>query len=307
MSPFEASIVVEVFGQPRPELGVEWYDLLVCSATPAPVRALGGITITAPHRLDVAATADTVIVTGVADVHAQPDAAIVAMLVAAAANGARIVSICSGAFALAAAGLLDGLRATTHWQYAELLARRYPLVVVDPDVLYLVQGTVVTGAGSAAGIDVCLHLVRSDHGSAVANNVARRLVIAPHRDGGQAQFVAAPVATDSDGAQVARSIEWALAHLGEQLVLTQLAAVAGMSGRSFSRNFLRVTGQTPMRWLRAQRVQASLPLLEEGTASIEQIAGAVGFDSVSTFRQQFQAAMRTAPSSYRQAFRRATT
>jgi AraC family transcriptional regulator, transcriptional activator FtrA len=186
MAPFELGTVVEVFGLPRPELGVPWYDLRVCSLERGPMRAVGGFTMAAEHGLDAFASADTVLVVAVPDVRRDPAPEVVAALREAHARGARVVSICSGAFALAAAGLLDGREATTHWRYADLLRRRYPKVRVTPDVLYVDGDDVLTGAGSAAGLDMCLHLVRRDHGARVANAVARRLVVPPHRDGGPA-------------------------------------------------------------------------------------------------------------------------
>jgi AraC family transcriptional activator FtrA len=191
MSPFESSIAIEIFGLPRPELGVAGYDLSVCSERPGPLRLVGGVSLTAPHGLDRFAAADTVIVPGVPDVDATISDALVDALRLAHRRGARIVSICSGAFALAAAGLLDGRRATTHWKYADVLRRRFPLVDVDADVLYADEGQVLTGAGSAAGLDLCLYLLRQDYGADVANTIARRLVVSPHRDGGQAQYVEA--------------------------------------------------------------------------------------------------------------------
>ncbi|BCJ70637.1 transcriptional activator FtrA [Catellatospora sp. IY07-71] len=303
MAPFELGCVVEVFGLPRPELDVPWYDLAVCAETPDPMPAVGGFTVTARHGLDVLAAADTVIVPGVADVHAPVSPALVAALRTAAARGARIVSICSGAFALAAAGLLDGRAATTHWRYAPLLRERHPLVEVTPDVLYVDSGQVVTSAGSAAGLDLCLHLVRRDHGAQIANTVARRLVLPPHRDGGQAQFIELPVRDVVDDDGVARAMAWALDHLTEPLTVNLLAAHARMSPRSFLRHFARHTGTSPIRWLIEQRVAASLPLLETSDSPVEQVAAAVGFDSPATFRHHFSRCMRTSPSSYRRTFR----
>ncbi len=213
MSAFETGIVTEVFGLPRPELDVAWYRLLVCAERPGPIPVVGGAALHTPYGLADFAAAGTVIVPGVPDVHADPSPELVAALRRAHARGARLVSICSGAFALAGAGLLDGRPATTHWRYAALLRRRYPLVKVDPDVLYVDDGDVLTSAGSAAGLDLAVHLVRRDFGPTVANAVARRLVIPPHRDGGQAQFIAAPVPHDPDDDRVARSMAWAVAHL----------------------------------------------------------------------------------------------
>jgi AraC family transcriptional activator FtrA len=217
-------------------------------------------------------------------------------------RGARVVSICSGAFALAAAGLLDGRRAATHWRYADLLAERYPQVLVDPDVLYVDDGDVLTSAGSAAGLDLCVHIVRTDFGPSIANAVARRLVIPPHRSGGQAQFIEAPVA-DVDDDRIARSMEWAMANLAQPLTVERLAARAHMSTRTYLRQFKRSSGTSPIRWLITQRVQASLPLLETTSASIDEIAAATGFETATTFRHHFARAMRTSPSAYRRAFR----
>jgi AraC family transcriptional activator FtrA len=302
MSAFETGIVTEVFGLPRPELEVDWYDLVVCAPDDTPVRLVGGASLSTPYRLDEFAAADTVIVPGVADVHGTVAPEVISALRQAYHRGARLVSICSGAFALAAAGLLDGRPATTHWRYASLLRQRYPLVQVDPNVLYLADGTLFTSAGSAAGLDLCLHLVRTDHGPAIANAVARRLVIAPHRDGGQAQFIEAPVVARPEDDRVARSMAWALANLAQPLDVATLARQAHLSTRSYLRHFARCSGTSPIRWLIAQRIQASLPLLEQDGAGVEEIAAAVGFESAVTFRHHFARAMRTSPSAYRRAF-----
>ncbi|MEV1147592.1 helix-turn-helix domain-containing protein [Micromonospora sp. NPDC049799] len=303
MSVFETGIVTEVFGLPRPEFDVPWYTLTVCAERPGPVPLVGGAALHTPYGLDDLAAAATVIVPGVPDVTVAPSPALVAALRRAHRDGARVMSICSGAFALAGAGLLDGRRATTHWRYAPLLARRHPRVRVDPDVLYLDDGDILTSAGSAAGLDLCVHVVRRDHGAAIANAVARRLVIPPHRDGGQAQFVEAPVAVDPDDDRIAGSIDWALAHLTEPLTVARLARQAHMSPRTYLRHFARATGTSPIRWLVDQRVRASLALLEETDAPVEEVAAAVGFDSPVTYRHHFGRAMRTSPSAYRRAFR----
>lgn len=302
MSVFETGIVTEVFGLPRPELDVTWYRLTVCAERPGPVPVLGGAALTTPYGLDEFAAADTVIVPGVPDVHADPSAGLVDALRRAHARGARIVSICSGAFALAGAGLLDGRPATTHWRYAAALRRRYPLVLLDPDVLYIDDGEILTSAGSAAGLDLCVHLVRRDHGPAIANAVARRLVVAPHRDGGQAQFIEAPVPDDPADDRIAASMAWALHHLAEPLTVAVLARQARMSTRSYLRHFARCSGTTPIRWLTGQRVQASLALLATGGTPVEEVAARVGFESPATFRYHFGRAMHTSPSAYRRAF-----
>ncbi|MBB5785316.1 helix-turn-helix domain-containing protein [Nonomuraea jabiensis] len=302
MAPFELGCVVEFFGLPRPELDVPWYSLAVCAETPEPLRVVGGFTMQAAHGLDVLAEADTVIVPGVADVPGEVSGALVSALRHAHSRGARLVSICSGAFALAAAGLLDGREATTHWRYAELLQERYPLVRVNPSVLYVDGGDVLTSAGSAAGLDLLVHLVRGDHGPNVANSVARRLVIPPHREGGQAQFIQAAVTPVADDDGVARAMSWALEHLAGPIAVADLARVAHMSERSFIRHFKRQTGTSPLRWVISQRVAASLPMLESTGAPVEEIGAAVGFESAVTFRHHFTRAMRTSPSAYRRAF-----
>ncbi|MEO3872987.1 helix-turn-helix domain-containing protein [Nonomuraea sp. B12E4] len=302
MSPFELGCVVEFFGLPRPELDLPWYELAVCAETPEPLRVVGGFTMRAGHGLDVLAAADTVIVPGVADVRGDVSAELAAALRLARSRGARMVSICSGAFALAAAGLLDGRAATTHWRYADLLQQRFPAVEVNPSVLYVDGGDVLTSAGSAAGLDLLIHLVRTDHGPNVANAVARRLVVAPHREGGQAQFIEAAVPPVADDDPVARAMSWALANLARPISVADLAGVAHMSERSFIRHFRRQAGTSPLRWVISQRVAASLPMLESTRAPVEEIGAAVGFESPVTFRHHFTRAMRTSPSAYRRAF-----
>ena len=312
MAPFELGVVVEVFALARPELGgllaAPWYGLKVCADRPGTaLNAVGGFSVTAHHGLDDLAAADTVIITGVPNPFGGGvSPALVTALRTAHERGARIVSICSGAFALAAAGLLDGREATTHWRYAELLQQRHPLVKVDPDVLYVDSGDVLTSAGSAAGIDLCLHLVRRDHGAKVANSVARRFVVPPHRDGGQAQFIEAavkPVEEEEDDG-IARSMLWAMDHLATSLTVTLLARAARMSDRSYLRHFTARNGTTPMRWVITQRIAASLPLLEAPDGAVEEIATAVGFESAATFRHHFGRTMRTSPTAYRRSFGR---
>ncbi|WP_433363435.1 helix-turn-helix domain-containing protein [Streptosporangium sp. CA-115845] len=303
MTPFELGCVVEIFGIARPELEVPWYELSVCAESPADLRVAGGFTMRAEHGLDVLASADTVIVPGVADVHGEVSPEVIAALRRAYDRGARVVSICSGAFALAAAGLLDDREATTHWRYADLLRRRFPRVRVDADVLYVDGEDILTSAGSAAGLDLLIHLVRKDHGPGVANEVARRLVIPPHREGGQAQFIQAAVTPVEDSTAVATAMAWALDHLAAPITIAALAEVARMSRRTFIRHFSRQTGTSPLRWVISQRVTASLTMLESTSAPVEEIASAVGFDSAAAFRHHFTRAMRTSPSAYRRAFR----
>ena len=302
MAPFELAIVIEVFGLERPELDVpNWYSVEVCAVEPGEHPAVGGITLAVSYGLDRMARADTVIIPGW-PVDRPVPATLTAAVRGAHRRGSRVVSICSGAFVLAAAGLLDGRRAATHWQYAERLARCYPAVRVDRDVLYVDDGDVLTSAGSAAGIDMCLHLIRRDHGAAVANQVARRLVVPAHRDGGQAQFVERPVAVGND-ARIHDVIAWMEHALTEPVTIAALARRAHLSERHFTRRFREVTGQSPLEWLLARRVDRSLELLERSAQSIDEIATVAGFANATTYRLHFRQRMNTTPSQYRRAFR----
>jgi AraC family transcriptional regulator, transcriptional activator FtrA len=299
---FEVGVAAEAFALARPELDVPWYEFVLCAQTPGELEAVGGFGCHVRHGLEALDGADTVIVPGAGDVRATPPAAVVATLRAAHAAGARVVSICSGAFVLAAAGLLDGREAATHWRYAELLAERFPRVQVRADALYLDGGDVLTSAGTAAGIDLCLHVIRADHGADVANAVARRMVVAPQRGGGQAQFVEAPVAARVDDDPVGRAMEWALERLAEPIAVGDLAKTAYMSTRNFARRFTAATGTSPARWLLEQRLQASLPLLESSDLPIEEIGRRVGFASPSAYRRHFARVRGIPPSAHRRAF-----
>jgi AraC family transcriptional regulator, transcriptional activator FtrA len=301
IAPFELGCVVEVFGLRRPELDVPWwYELRVAAETPGQLPATaGGFSFFVEHGLEALADAETIIVPGW---HGEPSHEVVEAVRAAHARGARLVSICSGVFLIAATGLLDGREAATHWRYAAALAERHPAITVNADVLYVDNGSVLTSAGSAAGIDLCLHIVRRDHGSAVANAVARRLVIPPHRDGGQAQLIDLPMPAHPDDDPIAGVMAWALERLDAPLDLEALAGRAYMSVRTFTRRFRKATGTTPGRWLIEQRVRASLALLETTDASIETVAGTVGFAGAATFRHHFAAIMHTSPTAYRRAF-----
>ena len=298
---FELAIAVEVFGLPRPELDVPWYDFRVCSLEPGPLRATGSLQVRARRGLREIARADTVIVPGWRDPAELPPARLLEALRRAHRRGARLVSICSGVFVLAAAGVLDGRRATTHWRYTDLLRVRYPSIQVEPDVLYVEADNVFTSAGSAAGIDLCLHLVRLDHGAQIANRVARRLVVSPHREGGQAQFISLPMPVHPGGG-LARATDWALAHLERALDVDELARAAALSPRTFARRFRAEMGTTPHRWLTRQRVLAAQRRLESARESIEEVAGAVGFGTAQTLRLHFRRLVRTSPTAYRRRF-----
>ncbi|MEA2330945.1 MAG: AraC family transcriptional regulator, transcriptional activator FtrA [Thermoleophilaceae bacterium] len=303
LAPFELGVAAEVFALPRPELEVGWwYAFSVCAERPGVLPAMGGFGLAVEHGLDELARADTIVLPGAADVHGDPSAELVAALLDAHARGARLVSICSGAFVLAATGLLDGRRAATHWRYAPLLARRYPRVEVASDVLYVDGGDLLTSAGTAAGIDLCLHLVRSDHGARVANQVARRMVVPAHRDGGQAQFIDQPVPAPPADDPVARAMEWALGRLGEPIGIEDLARHAHLSARQFSRRFSTATGTSPGAWLLRRRLDASLPLLESSDQPVEQVGARVGFNTPAAFRRHFARAYGVPPSAWRRSF-----
>src|SRR5918997_1912594 len=303
LSPFELGVAAEVFALPRPELEVDWwYEFSVCAERPGTLPALGGFGLAVPNGLDELDRADTVILPGTPDVHGDPSGELVEALLAAHARGARLVSICSGAFVLAATGLLDGRRAATHWRYAPLLARRYPRVRVAPDVLYVDGDDVLTSAGTAAGIDLCLHLVRRDHGAEVANRVARRMVVAAHRDGGQSQFIDLPVPARPTDDPVARAMEWALGRLDERIGVEELARQAHLSPRQFSRRFRTATGASPAAWLLRRRLDAALPLLESSDEPVERVSARVGFPTPAAFRRHFARAYGVPPSVWRRSF-----
>ena len=248
-------------------------------------------------------SADTVVVPGYVKVLRPPPAPVLASLRAAAARGARLVSICTGAFALAYAGLPDGRRATTHWDAAAQLADRFPSVRVDPKVLYLDEGDVLTSAGVAAGLDLCLHVVRCDHGATVAARIARHTVVAPHRHGEQAQFIEQPIPTPGHGAtSLQATCDWALDRLHERLELARLAQHAGVSPRTFARRFRAEIGTTPLQWVVAQRVVLARQLLERTDCPIEAVAHACGFSTAPHLRRHFTRATGTTPTAYRRAF-----
>jgi AraC family transcriptional activator FtrA len=298
---FEFGIVVEIFGLPRPEFGSSWYRFQVCSFDSGALRATGGVTLRTKAGPRALLGAGTIVIPGWRDPDERPPDALLRALRAAHARGARLVTICSGVFVLAAAGLLDGRRATTHWRYVERLRSRYPSVRVEPDVLYVDEGSILTSAGSAAGIDLCLHVVRRDYGAEVANQVARRMVVSPQREGGQSQYVPAPVPTDATGG-LAPVLEWARGRLEANLSVERLARRAAMSPRTFARRFREQTGTTPHRWLVHQRVLAAQGRLEATTDPIERVAEATGLQTAATLRFHFRRALRTTPTAYRRRF-----
>lgn len=296
---FEAAAACEVFGTDHRELVDPWYSFRVCGSRQA--RVGGWLRADTTHGLDALASAHTVIVPAQDDIEGDPPGELIDAVRAAHAAGARIVSLCTGAFVLAAAGLLDGRRATTHWAHAGLLAERYPKVAVDAGVLFTDEDGVLTSAGKAAGMDLCLHIVRTDHGATVANALARHLVVPPHRDGGQAQFIPAPVTHGRDH-PLADLLPWALDRLDQPLTVEDLARQAAMSSRNLARHFHAVTGTSPLRWLLSQRVRLAQELLESGDDSVEHIAARTGMGTSATLRRHFARVTGLPPEAYRRTF-----
>lgn len=298
---FELGVVSEVFGLDH---GGEMpsYDFAVCAIRPGLVPTSSGFAIHVEHGLERLESADLIAVPAWTCDPTPPPPALVAALHRAVGRGGRVMSVCSGAFLLASAGLLDGRRAATHWRYASTLAARYGNVTVDPDVLYVQDGPILTSAGTAAGIDACLHLVRDEHGASVANALARRMVVSPYRAGGQAQYVETPV-PPADAEELTEVLGWARQHAGSPLTVQDLAARASMSPRTFARRFKASTGSTPYRWLLEQRLLIAEHLLEDTDLPIDAVAGRSGLGSPDTLRHHFFLRRRTSPQAYRRSFR----
>ena len=304
MPVFELAVPCEVFGREREDLPAHWwYDLRLCAGQPGVVRTAEGLRLDTPYGLDDLVSADTVIVPACQDVQDDPPAELLEALRQARARGARIASICTGAFTLAAAGLLDGRRATTHWMHAAEFSRRWPGIELDPDVLYTDEGSILTSAGTAAGLDLCLHLVRRDHGARIANILARRMVMPPHREGGQAQYIDRGL-PDLDAVGLGPVLDWARAELAHrQITVVDLARRAAMSTRTFARQFHAATGTTPLQWLLAERVRRAQELLESSDGTIDRIAAECGFGSAQRLRHHFVRAHQITPHEYRRVFR----
>jgi len=305
--PFDLSLPIDAFGWARLPDGRAPYDVKVCG-----VRANDDVrvamrtqafTMRPTYGLELLAEADTIILPGVEEPSSELPPAVAEALRAAAANGTRIASVCVGAFLFAATGLLDGLRVTTHWVAASDLAARYPRVIVDPEVLYVDNGQFLTSAGAAAAMDMCLHMVRTDHGSAVAAHTARMCVMPLEREGGQAQFIVHDLPPTPSGAALEPLLEWLEAECAQELTLDQIAARAGMSTRTLNRRFREQTGTTPLRWLHRARVRRAQYLLETTPYPVERIAEQVGFGSPTAFRERFRSVVGTSPQGYRRAFR----
>jgi transcriptional regulator GlxA family with amidase domain len=302
VGPFELGIACEGFGEDRSDEGVPRYDFAIVSVDDSPVVTSSGWSLSTPHRLAVADAADLIIVPASDESGTYPDAAL-DVLRRAVDRGAQVMSICTGAFVLGAAGLLDGRRCTTHWLHAGALSAAYPQATVDPDVLYVCDGPILTSAGSAAGLDLCLHVILSQHGERVANIVARRMVMPPHRDGGQAQYVAAPA-----GAHTAETLAPLLDKIVQELAVDHtvesMADRVAMSPRSFARHFQAETGTTPHAWLVRQRVLRARHLLESGDDPVDLVAHRSGFGTAALLRHHFGRVVGTSPVAYRRTFRR---
>ena len=300
--PFDLVIGAQVFGDAKPHGGVPRYRMLLCGPERGLVAMASGVPVGVPRGLEALEEADTVVVPGRAEADAPTAEPVLRALDAAARRGARMVSICTGAFVLGEAGVLDGHRATTHWAHTARLAARYPRVDVDPRVLYVDEGDVLTSAGMAAGIDLCLHVVRQDHGAEVANAIARRMVVAPHRTGGQAQFIEQPVPVTRDS-MLQRTQTWALERISEPLTIEAMAREANTSVRHFTRRFRAEFGTTPLAWLLQERVRLVQRLLEQTDLPVQRIAERAGFGSTLALRRHFARAAGTTPLAYRQVFR----
>jgi len=301
ISPFHLSTPCVVFGDRHP--GVPTFDFTVCAAEPGPLTTTAGFSLVVAQGLEVLTRADTIIVPSWRNPSERPPEALLDALEAAHRRGARIVGLCLGAYVLAEAGLLDGRAATTHWAYAEDFARRYPKVRVDADVLYLEDGQLLTSAGTAAAIDCCLHLLRQQLGAEIANGVARRLVVPPHRQGGQAQFVEQPVAPNAGDVRLSGLLDWVRAHLDESHTLDSLASRAVMTRRTFTRHFRQLTGSTVGAWLLVERLALAQRLLESTNHTVNAISGMAGFGSPVSLRHHFRAAFGISPAAWRRMFK----
>jgi transcriptional regulator GlxA family with amidase domain len=304
ISPFHLSVPCLVFGEDRTELGLPRFDFRVCAFEAGPLGTEAGMTLSAPYGLEAMAEADIVVIPSWKDLERPLPPALDEALRAAHARGATVVGLCLGTFALAAAGLLGGRCATTHWAFAGQLARQYPDIEVDAEVLYVDHGDVVTSAGVAAGLDCCLHIVRARYGAEAALRLARRIVASPHRQGGQAQFIERPIANAPAADRFARALDAARASLGDDHDIDGMAGAAGLTRRTFTRRFQKLFGTSFGEWLAVQRVEEAQRLLEATGKSVEAIAFEVGFGSAASLRQHFAARLKTSPLQYRRAFAR---
>lgn len=301
-APFEFGLACEAFGLDRSDDGIPNFDFRIVAPDPGVVPSNIGFSINVEHGLEAAAGVDILVLAPVPRSQWEAvDERVIEVVRAAHAHGSWLLSVCSGSFVIAASGVLDGKRATTHWRYADTMARMYPEIEVDPDVLYVQSGNIITSAGTAAGLDACLHLLRQELGSELANRIARRMVVAPQRDGGQAQFIASPIPIDTS-LSLAPVTEWMLQNLDAELSVDRLAARAHMSPRTFARRFKADLGATPAAWLARQRLLYAQRLLEETDLGLDRIAAECGFGSAAVLRQNFARTMGLTPTAYRARF-----
>jgi AraC family transcriptional regulator, transcriptional activator FtrA len=302
LSMFEFGVICDIFGTDRTaEFGVPWYRLAICTARPGPVTVDAGLRFEVSQGLDALRDADTVLVPPTDAPERVPDEVFEAIR-QAHARGARVISLCTGALVLAASGLLDGRRATTHWSECDLLAQQYPHISVDPGVLYVDGGDILTSAGSAACIDLCLHVIRQDYGAEVAARMARQLVVPPFRDGGQAQYIETPMPVLDTADLFAETMAWVQENLGEPVTVEDLAGRSAMSRRTFARRFVATTGTTPYQWLLRQRLRLAQRLLETSDLPIDSVAQKSGFSTAANLRKHFSRVVRTSPQGYRHTF-----
>ncbi len=299
---FEFGVSVEIFGLPRPELGDSWYRFAVAAVDEGELRATGGVRLMTDGGYELLEQADTIVIPGWRGANMPVPEKLCSALRLAHQRGCRLISICSGVFVLAASGLLNGQQATTHWRYTDELRQRFPAIKVVDDVLYVGDSQLMTSAGSAAGIDLCLHVVREDFGLEVANNVARRLVVQPHRDGRQTQHLERPVARSRESERLGQLFDWLHLHLAEPHSLASLSRRVGMSQRTLLRRFREATGVTPAHWLLNERLRQAQQALSESRISIEQVALNSGFGSASALRHHFQQQFAISPQAYRKKF-----
>ena len=302
ISPFHLSVPCVVFGDVHP--GMPLFNFKVCAAESGPITTTAGFSLGVKHGLSVLKTADTIIVPSWRDPAERPPEPLLKALSAAQRRGAQIVGLCLGAYVLAEAGVLDGRHATTHWAHAHDFAQRYPAICVDADVLYVEDGNVLTSAGTAAGIDCCLHMVRQRYGAELANSVARRLVVPPHRQGGQAQFIEQPIPTSAQGSRLSDLTDWVRANLNQSHSVDSLAKHALMSRRTFTRQFRQLIGMTVVEWLQSERLALTQRLLENSDHSVNAISALVGFGSPESLRLYFRRAFGVSPMAWRQTFKR---
>lgn len=301
-APFEFGVACEAFGLDRSDDGVPNFDFRVVTAEPGPVASNVGFSVNVEHDLSFAYEADLVVVCPLPRAKWESsDPRVLDVVRHAAARDAWLLSVCSGSFVLAAAGVLNGRRATTHWKYADAMARMHPQIAVDPDVLFVQDGRIITSAGTAAGLDACLHLLRQEIGAELTNRVARRMVVPPQRDGGQAQYIDRPL-PEAQGDSLAVVTDWAIEHLREDLTVESLAAHAHMSPRTFARRFKAEHGATPAAWLARQRIIQAQRMLEQTDLGLDAIAAECGFGSAAVLRQNFARVLGTTPTAYRMTF-----